>query len=81
MVCLDMPPTENVGDVPFISDIYQDNISVNMGSNTCKKVSSYYGSNQETEILLKSDPPISDNQKQNSDFAAATPTASLTPMS
>ena len=76
-----MSPTENVGDVPFISDICKDKKPAIMGSNTSKKASSYYGSNQETEILLISDPLISLIENFSTDYTAATPTASLTPMS
>jgi hypothetical protein len=52
-----------------------------MGLNTSKKASSYYGLNQETEISLISDPPISLIKNVTTDYTAATPTASLTPMS
>ena len=52
-----MSPTENVSDVLDRSKKYQDIKLQNIDPNTSKKVSSYYGSNQETEILNKSDPP------------------------
>jgi hypothetical protein len=52
-----------------------------MEHNTSKKASSYYGSNQETEIKVKSDPLISLMETVTTDYTAATPTASLTPMS
>ena len=81
MVCLDMSPTENVGDVPFISDICKDKITAIMGSNTSKKASSYNGSNQETQIFQKKDPLISVIKTLTTDYTAATPTASLTPLS
>ena len=57
MVCLDMSPTENVGDVLVNSQNIRDIKLTNMEHNTSKKASAYYGSNQETEILTKSDPP------------------------
>ena len=53
-----MSPSENVGDVLNIPDNQQYIQSQILEKMTSKKGSSYDGSNQETEISLKSDPLI-----------------------
>jgi hypothetical protein len=81
MVCLDMSPTENVGDVHLNPDIPRDNKFQTMPPMTSNNQSSKQGLNQETQISQKKDPLISVIVKSTTDYIAATPTASLTPMS
>ena len=54
-----MSPSENVGDVLDRPLNRRDIKQQNMDPKTSKKASSYYGSNQETEILSIADPLIS----------------------